>query len=111
MNHQVRVRVLSSFAAPGEDNPGTYVCSEDEIVEKQIVNGVTYSRDEAKVTLYGVEDKPGLLDPGITGNRRETMGLHAKLATISSRKKSGEGQRIRRVLRCLQDPDANYFAR
>ena len=60
MNHQVRVRVLSSFAGPGEDNPGTYVCSEDEIVEKQVVNGVTYSRDEAKVTLYGVEDKPGV---------------------------------------------------
>ncbi|RIJ17089.1 aspartate kinase [Henriciella mobilis] len=60
MNHQVRVRVLSSFAAPGETNQGTYVCSEDEIVEKQVVNGVTYSRDEAKVTLYGVEDKPGV---------------------------------------------------
>ena len=60
MNHQVRVRVLSSFAGPGEDNPGTYVCSEDEIVEKQVVNGVTYSRDEAKITLYGVEDKPGV---------------------------------------------------
>ncbi len=60
MNHHVRVRVLSSFAAPGEDNPGTYVCSEDEIVEKQVVNGVTYSRDEAKITLYGVEDKPGV---------------------------------------------------
>ncbi|MEQ9314920.1 MAG: aspartate kinase [Henriciella sp.] len=60
MNHQVRVRVLSSFAEPGETNQGTYVCSEDEIVEKQVVNGVTYSRDEAKVTLYGVEDKPGV---------------------------------------------------
>lgn len=60
MNHQVRVRVLSSFAGPGETNQGTYVCSEDEIVEKQVVNGVTYSRDEAKVTLFGVEDKPGV---------------------------------------------------
>ena len=60
MNHQVRVRVLSSFAEPGETNQGTYVCSEDEIVEKQVVNGVTYSRDEAKVTLFGVEDKPGV---------------------------------------------------
>ena len=60
MNHQVRVRVLSSFAKPGETNQGTYVCSEDEIVEKQVVNGVTYSRDEAKVTLFGVEDKPGV---------------------------------------------------
>ncbi len=60
MNHQVPVRVLSSFAAPDADNPGTWVCSEEEIVEKQIVNGVTYSRDEAKVTLFGLEDKPGV---------------------------------------------------
>lgn len=60
MNHQVPVRVLSSFAAPGDHNPGTWVCSEDEIVEKQVVNGVTYSRDEAKVTLFGMEDKPGV---------------------------------------------------
>ncbi len=59
MNHRVPVRVLSSFAAPGEDNPGTWVCSEEEIVEKQVVNGVTYSRDEAKVTILGMEDKPG----------------------------------------------------
>ncbi len=60
MNHQVPVRVLSSFAKPGDNNPGTFVCSEDEIVEKQVVNGVTYSRDEAKVTLFGLEDKPGV---------------------------------------------------
>lgn len=59
MNHGVLVRVLSSFAKPGDNNPGTLVCSEDEIVEKQIVNGVTYSRDEAKITLFGMEDKPG----------------------------------------------------
>lgn len=60
MNHKVPVRVLSSFAAPGDDNPGTWVCSEEEIVEKQVVNGVTYSRDEAKITLLGMEDKPGM---------------------------------------------------
>ena len=59
MNNKVPVRVLSSFPGPEEDNPGTLVCSEEEIVEKQIVNGVTYSRDEAKVTLFGMEDKPG----------------------------------------------------
>ena len=59
MNHQVPLRVLSSFSKPEEDNPGTWICNEDEIVEKQIVNGVTYSRDEAKITLYGMEDKPG----------------------------------------------------
>ncbi|MEM8616791.1 MAG: aspartate kinase [Pseudomonadota bacterium] len=59
MNHQVPLRVLSSFAAPDDPNPGTWICNEDEIVEKQVVNGVTYSRDEAKITLYGMEDKPG----------------------------------------------------
>ena len=56
MNHQVRVQVLSSF----EDEPGTLVVDEDEIVEKAIVSGITYSRDEAKVTLFGVPDRPGV---------------------------------------------------
>ena len=57
---RVRVRVLSSFVEPGAPNPGTIVCGEDEIVEKQVVSGVAYSRDEAKVTLLGVEDHPGV---------------------------------------------------
>jgi aspartate kinase len=58
--HRVPVRVLSSFVEPGEPNPGTLVCSEDEIVEKQVVAGVAYSRDESKITLIGVEDHPGV---------------------------------------------------
>jgi aspartate kinase len=57
---RVPVRVLSSFVEPGAPNPGTLVCSEDEIVEKQVVSGVAYSRDEAKITLLGVEDHPGV---------------------------------------------------
>jgi aspartate kinase len=56
MKHRVRVQVLSSF----EDIPGTLVCDEDEIVEKALVSGIAYSRDEAKITLIGVEDKPGV---------------------------------------------------
>lgn len=56
MNHRVRVQVLSSF----EDTPGTLVVDEDEIVEKQIVSGIAYSRDEAKVTLTKVADRPGI---------------------------------------------------
>ena len=60
MNHNVPVRVLSSFVKPGMDNPGTLVCAEEEIVEKQVVSGVAYSRDEAKVTLFGVPDRPGI---------------------------------------------------
>lgn len=56
MNHRVRTQVLSSFA----DVAGTLVVDEEEIVEKQIVSGVTYSADEAKVTLIGVADRPGI---------------------------------------------------
>ncbi|HEY0835652.1 MAG TPA: aspartate kinase [Azospirillum sp.] len=61
MNHRVRVQVLSSFeAAPGSALPGTLVVDEDEIVEKEVVSGIAYSRDEAKITLIGVEDRPGV---------------------------------------------------
>ncbi len=60
MAQGVRVRVLSSFVEPGEPNFGTIVCDEGEIVEKQIVAGVAYSRDEAKVSLLGVPDEPGV---------------------------------------------------
>ena len=56
MKHRVRVQVLSSF----EDTPGTLVVDEDEIVEQAIVSGVTYSREEAKITLLGVPDRPGV---------------------------------------------------
>jgi aspartate kinase len=56
MNHRVRVQVLSSFT----DAPGTLVVDEDEIVEKQVVSGIAYSRDEAKVTLVKVPDRPGV---------------------------------------------------
>ncbi|MBY0564476.1 MAG: aspartate kinase [Hyphomonadaceae bacterium] len=57
---RVPIRVLSSLVEPGAPNPGTLVCPEEEIVEKQVVSGVAYSRDEAKVTLLGVEDHPGV---------------------------------------------------
>ncbi len=55
MKHGVRVQVRSSF----EDLPGTLVVDEDEIVEQQVVSGIAYSRDEAKITLTRVPDKPG----------------------------------------------------
>ncbi|HEX2529333.1 MAG TPA: aspartate kinase [Geminicoccus sp.] len=56
MQHRVRVQVLSSF----EDKPGTLVVGEDEIMESNIVTGIAHSRDEAKITLAGVNDKPGV---------------------------------------------------
>jgi aspartate kinase len=60
MKHGVRLRVRSSFDAPDKAVDGTLVCSEDEIVEQQVVNGITYTKDEAKVTLIKVADKPGV---------------------------------------------------
>jgi aspartate kinase len=61
MTQHVPLRVLSSFVEPGEaPGQGTVVCDEEEIVEKRIVSGVAYSRDEAKITLYGLPDHPGV---------------------------------------------------
>lgn len=56
MNHKVRVQVLSSFA----DLPGTLLVEEEEIVEKSRVTGLAYNRDEARITLAGVENTPGV---------------------------------------------------
>ena len=56
MKHSQRVQVLSSF----EDVPGTLVVDEDEIVEQELVSGIAYSRDEAKITLVSVRDQPGV---------------------------------------------------
>jgi aspartate kinase len=61
MAQRVPLRVLSSFVEPGEVlDQGTIVCDEEEIMEKRIVSGVAYSRDEAKITLFGLPDHPGV---------------------------------------------------
>jgi aspartate kinase len=57
MVHRVPVRVLSTFDA---DNGGTLLCDEDDIVEKNPVTGIAYTRDEAKITLLRVPDQPGV---------------------------------------------------
>ncbi|HJU33207.1 MAG TPA: aspartate kinase, partial [Hyphomicrobiaceae bacterium] len=69
MVHGMRVRVLSSFAAPDAIEParpetwdriGTVICNEDEIVEQHVVSGIAYAKDEAKVSLIRIADKPGV---------------------------------------------------
>ena len=70
MVYRMRTRVLSSFVAPEAIEPvgaarewqdiGTIVCDEDEIVESQVVSGIAYAKDEAKVTILKVADKPGV---------------------------------------------------
>lgn len=59
MRFKVRLRVLSSFEDT-DDNSGTLICAEEDIMESKVVNGVASSRDEAKITLVTVEDRPGI---------------------------------------------------
>lgn len=56
MKERVRLQVLSSFT----EAPGTLVVDEEEIVEQPVVAGIAYSRDEAKVTVRRVPDRPGI---------------------------------------------------
>jgi aspartate kinase len=68
MVHRVPVQVRSSFEAPDScppygdmsTAPGTLVCDEEDIVEQRVVSGIAYAKDEAKVTLLRVSDRPGI---------------------------------------------------
>ncbi len=59
MRYNVKLRVLSSFEEY-DPNAGTLICAEEDIVESNVVAGVTASRDEAKMTLSSVADRPGI---------------------------------------------------
>ncbi|MGR3433544.1 MAG: aspartate kinase [Shimia sp.] len=59
MRYKVKLRVLSSFEEM-DDAAGTLVCQEEEIVESNVVSGVAFARDEAKMTLISVADRPGI---------------------------------------------------
>jgi aspartate kinase len=56
MKYGIGLQVLSSF----DDVPGTFVVGEEQVVEHELVSGITYSRDEAKITLLRVADRPGV---------------------------------------------------
>ena len=61
MRYKVKLRVLSSFEDTDQDGTaGTLVCDEEDIMESNVVAGVAYSRDEAKMTLLSVADRPGI---------------------------------------------------
>ena len=59
MRYKVKLRVLSSFEEQS-DTAGTLVCDEEEIMESNVVAGVAFSRDESKMTLVSVADRPGI---------------------------------------------------
>jgi aspartate kinase len=60
MIHGVRTYVRSSFDDPDNPQLGTLICDEEEIVEKQVVTGIAFSKDEAQVSIRSVADKPGV---------------------------------------------------
>src|SRR3982751_3293356 len=55
-NHAVRIHCRSSFT----EAPGTFVVGEEETMERPLITAVTHSRDEARITLLGVPDHPGV---------------------------------------------------
>src|SRR5665647_3267460 len=55
--YKVKLRVLSSFEEEGE---GTLITFEDENMEQPIISGIAFNRDEAKITVLGVPDRPGI---------------------------------------------------
>jgi aspartate kinase len=59
MSYNVPLRVLSSFEETGVES-GTIVCGEEDIMETRVISGVAHSRDEAKMTLISVADRPGI---------------------------------------------------
>jgi len=56
MAHNVKVQVLSTFS----DNPGTILVNNEEIMEKRLITGISYSKNDVRLTLTGMPDHPGL---------------------------------------------------
>jgi aspartate kinase len=59
--YKVKLRVLSSFEDPDNTSNGTLITfEEDDTMEQAIISGIAFNRDEAKISLMGVEDRPGI---------------------------------------------------
>jgi aspartate kinase len=80
MKERVRIQVLSSFI----DAPGTLVVDEDEIVEKAIVAGIAYSRDEAKITVRRVRDRPGIAAAVFGALAKQGMNVDMIVQNVSA---------------------------
>ncbi|WP_171209526.1 MULTISPECIES: aspartate kinase [unclassified Ruegeria] len=82
MRYKVRLRVLSSFEEQS-DNAGTLVCDEEDIMESNVVAGVAYSRDEAKMTVVSVADRPGIASIIFTALSDEGVNVDMIVQNIS----------------------------
>lgn len=110
--YDVPIQVLSSFDdAIGSDLPGTLVTREEDIMEKHIVNGVAYAKNEAKVTLLNVPDIPGvaaeIFGPLSDGNINVDMIVQnvshdGKVTDVTFTVPEGE---LEKAIECLQSND------
>lgn len=80
MNKRVRLQVLSSFS----DQTGTLVVDEDEIVEKEVVTGIAYSRDDAKLTVRRVPDRPGIAATIFGALAKQTINVDMIVQNIAA---------------------------
>ena len=112
MAYGVKLRVLSSFDDPENQGPGTEICDEEQIVEKNIVSAVSLARDEAKISLLSVPDEPGaaamifqlLGDAGVNVDMIvQSPSRSASAANISFTMSEGDFSRANDVLTSHQD--------
>ncbi len=103
MRHHVRLCVRSSFS----DADGTLICDEEEIMETNAVSGVAHSRDEAKVTLLSVADRPGIAAAVFGPLSQSLVNVDMIVQNISASGRtdltfSCPVQQIRQAEQCLQ---------
>ncbi len=112
MAYGVKLRVLSSFDDPAAQGPGTEICDEELIVEKNIVSAVSLARDEAKISLLSVPDEPGaaaqifqlLGDAGVNVDMIvQSPSRSATAANISFTMSEGDFDRANEVLNASQE--------
>ncbi|WP_171239982.1 aspartate kinase [Ruegeria sp. HKCCA5491] len=82
MRYKVKLRVLSSFEEQS-DETGTLVVDEEDIMESNVVAGVAYSRDEAKMTVVSVADRPGIASIIFTALSDEGVNVDMIVQNIS----------------------------
>ncbi len=77
--YNVPILVKSTFS----DNGGTLTIKEDEDMEKEVVSGITYDRNEAKITLLGVQDRPGVAATIFTGLAEKNINVDMIIQNVS----------------------------
>jgi aspartate kinase len=84
--YNVPILVKSTFT----DEGGTLTTTEDEDMEKEVVSGITYDRNEARITLLGLQDRPGIAATVFTALADENINVDMIIQNSSSDGKSAD---------------------